>query len=251
MNDIELEGLSVSYGKDRCRQALDSLNLTVKKGDIFGFLGPNGAGKTTTIKAILGLIPSYAGRVSVLGGSPGDPRVKGRIGYMPEIAHYYWYLTPKELLRMYAGIFGIKGRKAAGVIDNLIDIVDLAPSGDRMMKTFSKGMMQKVSFAQALINDPELLILDEPASGLDPIARIKMKDIIKRYRDRGKTIFFSSHELSEVETISDEIAVVKDGATLMSGRTGELLVEKGGGVSLERFFIDIIRGGKDDGGGER
>ncbi|MFH1752646.1 MAG: ABC transporter ATP-binding protein [Candidatus Omnitrophota bacterium] len=250
MNYIEIENLTVRYGKKPAREALNSLNLTVKKGEIFGFLGPNGAGKTTTIKTMLGHIPIYQGKVRILNGGPNDLAVKSRIGFMPEIANYYWYLTPRELLKMYARIFRIDKKKIGDKVDELLNLVDLKESADKMMKTFSKGMMQKISFAQALINDPEILILDEPTSGLDPIARTKMRDVIKEFRDRGKTIFFSSHELSEVEMISDEIAIISNGTLLKSGRTEELLAQKGRSATLESFFIDMICGKGPSGGAQ-
>ena len=241
MKYIEIENLYVRYTGKRTKEVLRGLNLTVREGQIYGFLGPNGAGKTTTIKTLLGLIPDYEGRVLVLGKSPRDLSAKQRIGFMPEIANYYWYLTPRELLSMYACIFGIGKKQAVTKIEKLLDLVDLKDSADTLMKTFSKGMMQKVSFAQALINDPELLILDEPTGGLDPISRINMRDVIVKLHNEGKTIFFSSHELSEVETICDEVAIIKDGMLLKSGKLNELLAAKGTSLTLERYFLDIIR----------
>ena len=249
MEHIKTEGLRVRYGGREEREILRGVDLTVRKGEIFGFLGPNGAGKTTTIKTLLGLIPEYEGRVRVLDREPDDLTAKERIGFMPETANYYWYLTPRELLRMYALIFGMGRAASKTKTDELIALVDLAGYADSMMKTFSKGMMQKVSFAQALINDPDLLILDEPTGGLDPVSRIKMRDHIKALRAAGKTIFFSSHELSEVEMISDEIAIISDGRILNSGKTTELLAGKGASVTLERFFLDIISSAGKKGGG--
>ena len=241
MKYIEIENLYVRYTGKRTKEALRGLNLTVCKGQIYGFLGPNGAGKTTAIKTLLGLIPDYKGKVLILGNSPRNLSAKQRIGFMPEIANYYWYLTPRELLSMYARIFGIGKKQTVTKIEKLLDLVDLKDSADTLMKTFSKGMMQKVSFAQALINDPELLILDEPTGGLDPISRINMRDVIVKLHNEGKTIFFSSHELSEVETICDEVAIVKDGMLLKSGKLNELLAEKGTSITLERYFLDIIK----------
>ena len=240
MKYIEIENLHVRYAGKYPKEALRGLNLTVLKGQIYGFLGPNGAGKTTAIKTLLGLIPEYKGKVFILDSPPQNLSAKERIGFMPEIANYYWYLTPRELLNMYAGIFGMSRKRATAKIEELLALVDLQDAADALMKTFSKGMMQKVSFAQALINDPELLILDEPTSGLDPISRIKMRDVIGQLRDRGKTIFFSSHELSEVEMICDEVAIVKEGVLLKSGRLDELLARKGTSITLERYFINII-----------
>jgi len=239
---IEIEGLGVSYAGKHLKDALRNLDLSVSKGHIYGFLGPNGAGKTTAIKTLIGLIPEYRGVVRIMGRPPDDLSVKRKIGYMPEIANYYWYLTARELLHMYAQIFGIEKRTAESKIKELFDLTDLKDSADRLLQTFSKGMMQKVSFAQALINDPELLILDEPTSGLDPISRIKMRDTIKKLRDGGKTIFFSSHELSEVEMVCDEVAIINEGVLLKSGRLKELIAEKTGSITLERYFIDLIGG---------
>jgi len=242
MKYIEIENLNVRYTGKHTKEALRGLNLTVNRGCIYGFLGPNGAGKTTAIKTMIGLIPEYEGKVLIFGGAPTELSSKYKIGFMPEIANYYWYLTPKELLNMYAQIFDIDRKRAATKIEELLDLVDLKDVANSLMKTFSKGMMQKVSFAQALINDPELLILDEPTSGLDPLSRIKMRDVIKRLQRKGKTILFSSHELSEVETICDEVAIIKDGILLKSGKLAPLLVEKGSSVTLEQYFLDIIGG---------
>ncbi|MFH1594310.1 MAG: ABC transporter ATP-binding protein [Candidatus Omnitrophota bacterium] len=242
MKYIEIENLSVSYAGKRMKRALRGLNLTVNKGHIYGFLGPNGAGKTTAIKTMIGLIPEYEGKVLIFGGAPTELSGKYKMGFMPEIANYYWYLTPRELLKMYARIFNIDKKKTATKIEELLNLVDLNDAADDMLKTFSKGMMQKVNFAQALINDPELLILDEPTSGLDPLSRIKMRDVIKELQRRGKTIFFSSHELSEVEMICDKVAIIKEGTLLRSGKLETLVAEKGAHITLEQYFLDIIGG---------
>lgn len=240
MDYINVKNLYVRYTGRYSKEALRGLNISVGKGQIYGFLGPNGAGKTTAIKTMLGLIPEYEGQVFILGHPPEDLSMKKRIGFMPEMANYYWYLTPKELLNMYARIFGMGRKESKTKIEELLDLVDLRNSADILMKTFSKGMMQKVSFAQALINDPELLILDEPTGGLDPISRLKMRDVIESLRDEGKTIFFSSHELSEVEMICDKVAIIKDGVLLRSGNLSELLKEKGGAITLEQYFLNIM-----------
>ena len=159
---------------------------------------------------------------------------------MPEIANYYWYLTPQELLKMYGKLFGLDKSFLDQKIEELLKKVDLDKQKNILMKNFSKGMLQKVSFAQALINDPELLIFDEPTSGLDPVARINMRNIIQEFKENGKTIFFSSHELSEIETICDEVAIINKGMICKQGPLRELLSEKGQGLTLEQYFLDVI-----------
>ena len=242
MNDI-LVAKNVCYtyesGKKRI-EALKDLNLSVNKGEIFGFIGPNGAGKTTTIKLLLGILIPQKGELSLLGGSPQSPETRLTVGYMPEIANYYRYLTPVELLHMYGNFFGIDKALLRERIRALLGSVDLTPDAGRLMSTFSKGMMQKVSFAQALINDPDLLILDEPMGGLDPVSRKKMREFIKKLREKGKTVFFSSHELSEVELVSDRIGILDRGRLLAVKAVKDLLAGKEEGQSLEGYFLKII-----------
>ncbi|MDP8257830.1 MAG: ABC transporter ATP-binding protein [Candidatus Aadella gelida] len=221
-------------------EALKGVDFSVKEGEIFGFIGPNGAGKTTTIKLLLGILNPQQGALSVFGQAPTDPKTRQTVGYMPEIADYYRYLTPKELLIMYGNIFGISKNVLHERIEKLLNLVDLEESSGRLMRTFSKGMMQKVSFAQALINDPDLLILDEPTSGLDPVSRKRTREVIQDLKEKGKTIFFSSHELSEVELISDRIGVLYKGELLDSGSAKDLLGGKEEGQSLESYFLKII-----------
>ncbi len=239
---IEISNLTVIYKDRKAKLALDRLDLEIYPGEIFGFLGPNGAGKTTTIKAMLGLLYPDSGEIFLFRKLPQNPFSRGKIGYMPEIATYYWYLTPGELLRMYGTFFHLDKKTIAKRTDELLELVDLRDSADILMKNFSKGMMQKVSFVQALINDPELLILDEPTGGLDPVSRITMRDLIKELKNRGKTIFFSSHELSEVELISDRIAILKEGKIKRLGTLDKLLEERGQHQSLEQYFLSVIGG---------
>lgn len=241
---IEIKNLTVIYrdGKRR-KNALDRLNLEVYKGEIFGFLGPNGAGKTTTIKSLLGFIYPDAGDILIFEKDHRDPLLRKKIGFMPEIADYYWYLTPVEILRMYGEMFSIDRQEIEKRIGELLSLVELEGVKNILMKNFSKGMMQKLSFAQALINDPEVLILDEPTGGLDPISRMTMRDTLRKLRDRGKTIFFSSHELSEVELICDRVGILNRGRLIKSGRLKEFLKEKERHQTLEKYFLDIIRGG--------
>ncbi|MEA3488979.1 MAG: ABC transporter ATP-binding protein [Candidatus Omnitrophota bacterium] len=238
---ISIKNLYYTYisGKDRV-DALRGVDLGITKGEIFGFLGPNGAGKTTTIKLLLGILLPQKGELAIFGRSPSLPAARQSVGYMPETADYYRYLTPVELLNMYGNIFGIEKSLLGGRISELLELVDIKNAAGRLMGTFSKGMMQKVSFAQALINDPDLLILDEPTSGLDPVSRKRMREVIRHLREKGKTVFFSSHELSEVELVSDRIGILDRGNLLAIGPVKDLLGGRGEGESLETFFLKII-----------
>jgi len=238
---LSTKNLCYAYetGKKRV-EALKGIDLSVNRGEIFGFIGPNGAGKTTTIKLLLGIVIPEKGELTLFGKSPSDPKTRQSVGYMPEIADYYRYLTPMELLVMYGNIFGINKSLLHERANKLLEMVDLEEAANRLMRTFSKGMMQKVSFAQALINDPDLLILDEPTSGLDPLSRNRMREVIQDLRKKGKTIFFSSHELSEVELISDRIGVLHKGRLLAVGPAKELLGGKEAGQSLESYFLKMI-----------
>ena len=238
---ITVKGLYHAYGSGKNTvEALKGLDLVVSRGEIFGFIGPNGAGKTTTIKLLLGILASQKGELKIFGASPRDTKTRRKIGYMPEIATYYRYLTPVELLLMYGDIFGLEKSMLRERAMDLLGQVDLQREATRLMSTFSKGMMQKVSFAQALINDPDLLILDEPTSGLDPVAREKMREVIQTLRAKGKTVFFSSHELSEVELVSDRIGILNKGHLLATGPVKDILGDKNEGVSLESHFLKMI-----------
>ena len=241
-NILEVKNITVIYDKNSRpqRKAVDNLSFSVKKGEIFGFLGPNGAGKTTTIKTILGIIVPAQGEVTLL-NQPVSYRSMKIVGYMPEVANYYWYLTPREILLFYGQLFGINKAVLKGRIKELLKIVELENHENSLMKTFSKGMLQKISFAQALINDPEVLILDEPTTGLDPISKMNMRDTLLKLKDKGKTIFFSSHELSEVEIVSDRVAILKNGKVLKETSPKNILDEKGQQVSLEKYFFDLVR----------
>ncbi|MFH1791178.1 MAG: ABC transporter ATP-binding protein [Candidatus Omnitrophota bacterium] len=241
-NILEIENLSVTYGKKRADEvhAVRDITFSIDKGEIFGFLGPNGAGKTTTIKTLLGIIVPTSGSARLFGKPISYLSMRG-VGYMPEVANYYWYLTPREILAFYGSLFGISRAGIAKRSEELLELVGLKKHAGRLMRTFSKGMLQKVSFAQALINDPELLILDEPTTGLDPISKMNMRDTILKLKSKGKTIFFSSHELSEVEIICDRVAILKNGTLLKLTHPKNLLDEKGQHVSLEKYFFDMVR----------
>src|SRR6266704_1243507 len=218
--------------------AVKDLNLSVHAGEVFGFLGPNGAGKTTTMNVLLGFVPPTDGAAFLFGVDVREPIARQRIGYLPELTYYYKFLTAEELLRFYARIFGIPRAQADQRIDQLLKLVELEPARKRAIKTYSKGMQQRVGLAQALINNPDLLILDEPTSGLDPLGRMKVREIIQRLKNEGKTVLFSSHELGEVETVCDRVAIIKDGELKVEGRVADLVEQHQ--ANLEKIFLNII-----------
>jgi ABC-2 type transport system ATP-binding protein len=218
--------------------AVKDLNLSVRAGEVFGFLGPNGAGKTTTMNVLLGFVAPSGGAAYLFGVNVREPIARQRIGYLPELTYYYKFLTAEELLRFYARIFGLPPAETERRIDALLKLVELAPARKRLIRTYSKGMQQRVGLAQALINDPDLLILDEPTSGLDPLGRMKVREIIQRLREQGKTVFFSSHELGEVETVCDRVAIISRGELQVEGRVDELVREHQ--ANLEQIFLKII-----------
>ncbi len=239
---VETKNLRVEFPAQNSGQgrkvAVKDLNLKVQGGEVFGFLGPNGAGKTTTMNVLLGFVNATSGDAFLFGVNVCEPIARQRIGYLPEMTYYYRFLTAEELLRFYARIFGIPRAEANSRIDQLLKLVDLDAARTRPIKTYSKGMQQRVGLAQALINDPDLLILDEPTSGLDPLGRMKVREIIQRLKNEGKTVFFSSHELGEVETVCDRVAIINDGELKVEGRVADL-VEKHQS-NLEKVFLDII-----------
>jgi len=239
---VEIKDLRVEYRNRALGQAtkvaVDGLSLSVHKGEVFGFLGPNGAGKTTTMNVLLGFVNATSGNASLFGVNVREPIARQRIGYLPEMTYYYKFLTAEELLRFYAKVFGIPRSEADKRIDRLLKLVELEAVRKRTIKSYSKGMQQRVGLAQALINDPDLLILDEPTSGLDPIGRMKVREIIQRLKNEGKTVFFSSHELGEVETVCDRVAILHQGKLMVEGRVNELMQKYQ--CNLEQIFLQII-----------
>ncbi|AKG24062.1 ABC transporter ATP-binding protein [Calothrix sp. 336/3] len=205
--------------------SLKSCSLKVYRGETFGLLGQNGAGKTTLFKVLLGIVRPTGGRGLLLGKPLGDRAVKQRIGYLPENTYLYEYLTGWEFLQLTAGIFQIPSKVQRHRIPELLELVglSLADAKKKQMRRYSKGMLQRVGMAQALINDPELIFLDEPMSGLDPVGRYQMREIILTLKAAGKTIFFNSHILSEVEKICDRIAILSQGELICSGSINDLL----------------------------
>jgi ABC-2 type transport system ATP-binding protein len=239
---IAIEHLRVDYPTrergQKTKSAVKDLTLSVRAGEVFGFLGPNGAGKTTTMNVLLGFINASAGNAYLFGTNVREPIARQHIGYLPELTYYYKFLSAEELLRFYARIFGIPKPDRERRIDNVLKLVELEQARKRQIKTYSKGMQQRVGLAQALINDPELLILDEPTSGLDPVGRMKVREIIQRLRDEGKTVFFSSHELGEVETICDRVAILNQGELKLEGRISDLADQYR--LNLEQIFLKVI-----------
>jgi ABC-2 type transport system ATP-binding protein len=227
MPAIETEGLTkdflVGFWRPRPYRALDALTLSVEAGEVFGFLGPNGAGKSTTLKLLMQLIFPTRGSARILGSPVGDVSVRRRIGFLAENPYYYDYLTAEELLTYFARLFGYSSSDARTRVTRVLDQVGLGRERRLRLRQFSKGMVQRVGLAQALLNDPEVVFLDEPMSGLDPLGRRDVRDLILSLRARGCTVFFSSHILSDAEALCDRVAIVAQGKLAAAGRLNELL----------------------------
>ncbi len=207
--------------------ALKDLNLTIQSGEIFGYLGPNGSGKTTTIKLLLGLIFPTSGSMEILGNKDiGSAEVRRQIGYLPEGAYYPDFLKGEEVLKFYGQLYGLRGADLRKRIDETLEVVGMTRARKRLVRGYSKGMRQRIGLAQALLSDPQILILDEPTTGLDPIARKEIRDILANLRDQGKTLLISSHELLEVELISDRVGILFEGVLQTLGTIDELLVNR-------------------------
>ncbi|HWY78009.1 MAG TPA: ABC transporter ATP-binding protein [Verrucomicrobiae bacterium] len=239
IKDLRVEYRQNALGRGRkVKLAVDGLNLVVNQGEVFGFLGPNGAGKTTTMNVLLGFVNATSGSASLFGVNVAEPIARQRIGYLPELTYYYKFLTAEELLRFYAKVFGLPRSETDKRIDELMKLVELEEARKRPIKSYSKGMQQRIGLAQALINNPDLLILDEPTSGLDPLGRMKVREIIQRLKSDGKTVFFSSHELGEVETVCDRVAILHQGMLMAEGRVDELVQKYQS--NLEQVFLKVI-----------
>ncbi len=204
-------------------QALTDLSMEVERGEIFGFLGPNGAGKTTLLKILMGLCEPTAGSALVFGKPPRDAAVKSRLGFLPESPYFYDHLTAREFLRLAAQLSAVPKSEAAGRVTGLLRLLRMERAADAQMRGFSRGMLQRMGIAQALVGDPELVVLDEPMGGLDPVGRKEFRDIIVDLRERGKTVFFSTHILSDVEMICDRVGIIIDGRMVDVGRLNEIL----------------------------
>ncbi|MGH0028678.1 MAG: ABC transporter ATP-binding protein [Myxococcota bacterium] len=205
------------------KRVLHGISFAVREGEIFGFVGPNGAGKTTTLKVLMGLIRATAGSASILGHDVSETEFRRHVGFLPENPYFYDYLTGREILDFYARLCGVSGRERARRVDTLLDWVGLAHAADARLRTYSKGMQQRVGIAQALVHDPQVVFLDEPMSGLDPIGRAEIRDLILRLRTEGKTVFMNTHILTDVEMVCDRVAIIVKGRIRHEGRIGEFL----------------------------
>ena len=257
--------------------AVDGIDFSVGKGEVFGLLGPNGSGKSTTIKLILGLLSPTGGSVEVFGASPRSLKVKARLGYLPELSHLHPFLTAREVIRYYAGLSGMSSSDSARRADELIGQVGLSSAADRPVGGYSKGMARRVGLAAALVARPELLVLDEPTSGLDPIGTREVKDLVRDLAKGGVTVLMTSHLLGDVADVCDRIVILANGKIAAQGRledllsrrdatsftvpgvtpdeaaaAAELLKKKFGcdpevshpRISLEQFFVDTVKNGK-------
>ncbi len=232
---IEVKDLRKTFRTPFARrkvEALRGVSFTVDKGHLFGFVGPNGAGKTTTIRTLMGLIRPTSGSATILGHAIPSRAARFRVGFLPEAPYFYDYLTVGELLDLAGRLFGVPADLRKKRADELIERVGLSRARTQNLKKFSKGMLQRAGLAQALMNDPDLVVLDEPMSGLDPIGRKEVRELMVSLRDAGKTVFFSTHILSDVEAITDRVAIVARGTLVASGTPQELVAKTLLGVDI-------------------
>ncbi|HVP63596.1 MAG TPA: ABC transporter ATP-binding protein [candidate division Zixibacteria bacterium] len=222
----------VGFWHSKKKLALKPLTIRVEEGEVFGFLGPNGAGKTTTLRLLMGLVYPTGGRARILGRELDDPEMKRQIGFLPEQPYFYDHLTARELLDYYARLSGVVGRERKKRIEEVLARVGLSDSAGTQLRKFSKGMLQRVGIAQAMVHDPKLLFLDEPMSGLDPIGRREVRDLIEELNVAGKTIFFSTHILSDAESLCDRVAVLNRGELRGMSAVADIVREIGGSVEL-------------------
>jgi len=223
---IEILGLEktylVGFWRKRPKRALHPLHLTVEEGEVFGFLGPNGAGKTTTLKLLMGLVFPTSGSARLLGRDWTDPEVKAQIGFLPEQPYFYDYLTAHELLNYYGQLSGVPGKDRKRRIDEVLQRVGLTDVKGVQLRKFSKGMLQRAGIAQAILHDPKLVFLDEPMSGLDPMGRREVRDLMEQLKHEGKTVFFSTHILSDAEALCDRVAIIHQGELRSVGAVADL-----------------------------
>ncbi|NVB84061.1 MAG: ABC transporter ATP-binding protein [Kofleriaceae bacterium] len=248
---IEVRDLTKTYRTPLRRkkvEALRGVTFSVERGQIFGFVGPNGAGKTTTIRTLMGLIKPTSGSAKILGYEIPSREARARLGFLPETPYFYDYLTVGELLDLAGRLFGLPADLRKKRANQLIDKVGLGRARSQSLKKFSKGMLQRAGLAQALMNDPQLVVLDEPMSGLDPIGRKEVRDLILELREQGKTVFFSSHILTDIEAIADEVAIIARGALQSQGTPAELIRRTVLGIDVSvRIAADAEIGALADG----
>jgi ABC-2 type transport system ATP-binding protein len=236
MRAIEILDLEKTYNagfwRKRSKRALRPLNLVVEEGEIFGFLGPNGAGKTTTLKILMGLVFPTAGSARILGMELDDPRMKAQIGFLPEQPYFYDHLTAQELLQYYGQLSGVDAKQLSRRVEAALEQVKLSSSANIQLRKFSKGMLQRVGIAQAILHDPKVVFLDEPMSGLDPMGRREVRNLIEGLKVRGKTIFFSTHILSDAEALCDRVGIIHQGELRGAGAVAELTAGVHGKVEI-------------------
>ena len=236
---IEASGLSASFRhRKQVHQALDKVSFEVHEGKTVGFIGPNGAGKTTTLHILLGFLSPDSGSARLLGRNASAAESRAQIGYLSEHPECYKYMSAREYLGMTAKLFHLPKAEARERINRLLEEVELTAHAHKRIATYSRGMLQRIGLAQALINDPDLLILDEPTNGLEPLGRRKIRQLIEQLKARGKTIFFSSHELSEIETVCDEIIMIANGRIIRQGPVAELVANS---PNLEHYFLEALQ----------
>jgi ABC-2 type transport system ATP-binding protein len=236
MAAIEILGLektyTVGFWRKKPKYALRPLNLSVEDGEVFGFLGANGAGKTTTLKLLMGLIFPTGGSARILGMEIADPRMKAQIGFLPEQPYFYDYLTARELLEYYGQLSGIDPKQRSRKVNEVLQRVGLPDVGGVQLRKFSKGMLQRVGIAQAILHDPKVVFLDEPMSGLDPMGRREVRDLIDQLKHEGKTVFFSTHILSDAETLCDRVGIIHQGELRGVGVVADLTSSVHGKVEV-------------------
>jgi ABC-2 type transport system ATP-binding protein len=228
---VETVGLTKRYPltwKRKILVALDSLDLQIRPGEVFGLLGPNGSGKSTTLKLLLGLIIASEGEARIFGLPPESLEARRRVGFLPENPYFYSFLNGDETLRFYGKLCGVSGKKLDSRIEELIDLVGLQNGRERPLRSYSKGMLQRIGLAQALIHDPDLLFLDEPTAGVDPLGSSQIRDLIMRLKKMGKTVVFSSHLLEQVQEVADRVAIFSLGKKVLEGSLDSLLTENQG-----------------------
>ena len=233
---IEVQGLTKDYRQHFWtpkRRVLNNVSFDVERGEIFGFLGPNGAGKSTTIKILLEIIYPTRGRALVMGKPLGDRSSKRHLGFLPENPYFYDYLTAHQFLEFHGSLYGLDHRFLRGRIPLILEMVGMKGTDDLYLRSFSKGMLQRIGLAQAIIHDPELVILDEPMTGLDPLGRREVRDLMIELQSRGKTIFFSTHILSDVESVCHRVAILNKGVLLSCGTLEDL-------ISVEIKSADLV-----------